>query len=109
MKQTVYLNDFKDAFARMGRANQFSYEGLEILFDWIEQIDDSTGEESELDVIALCCDFEEAHFSDIAKSYGIDIEGLDDEKALETVRDHIWDYSQYCGTTSENCIVYMNF
>lgn len=109
MKQTVYLTDFRDAFHQAGRGNQFTHEGLEILFNWIEELDDSTGEETELDVIALCCDFEESHFSDIAKSYGIDIEGLEDDKALETVRDHIWEYSQYCGTTSEDCIVYMNF
>ena len=109
MKQTVYIDDFKDAFVRMGRGNQFTHEGLEILFNWIQELDDSTGEDTELDVIALCCDFEESHFSDIAKSYGIDIEGLEDDKALETVRDYIWEYSQYCGTTSENCIVYMNF
>lgn len=59
MKQTVNVYDFRDAFQACNRADNFSYEGLTALFDYLEQYEEGTGEEYELDVIALCCDFTE--------------------------------------------------
>ena len=59
MKQTIDVYGFRRAFERTDRKDQFSYEGLEALFNWLEQYEDDTGEEMELDVIALCCDFTE--------------------------------------------------
>ena len=59
MKQTVNFYDFKDAFNTMDRGNQFTYEGLQALFHWLEDFEEGTGQEIELDVIALCCDFRE--------------------------------------------------
>lgn len=58
MKQTVTLTMFKDAFISI-RPNNFSYIGLEALFDHFEQIELETGDCIELDVIAICCDYTE--------------------------------------------------
>jgi len=55
MKQTVTKSMFRDAFKQVGR-NDFSYEGLGSLYDYLEQYEDNTGEEIELDVLAICCD-----------------------------------------------------
>jgi len=43
----------------MGRHEQFTYEGKRALYDWLEMLVDETGQEIELDVIALCCEFTE--------------------------------------------------
>ena len=43
----------------MGRGKQFTYEGLNALFDYLEEYEDGTGETIELDVIALCCEYTE--------------------------------------------------
>lgn len=59
MKTTVSKSDFRDAFQTMGRGDNFSYDGLGALYDFIEQLDDDCGNESELDVIAYCCEFTE--------------------------------------------------
>ena len=59
MKQTVTSHDFQDAFRDYQRGDNFSYYGLRALYDWLEGYADDTGEEYELDVIALCCDFTE--------------------------------------------------
>ena len=59
MKQTINVYGFRRAFERTDRKDQFSYEGLKALFEYLEQYEDDTGEEVELDVIALCCDFSE--------------------------------------------------
>ena len=45
---------FMDEFARMGRGEQFSYEALEALFDFYDELEDF-----ELDVIAICCEWTE--------------------------------------------------
>jgi hypothetical protein len=71
MKTTVNFNDFQDAFRRFDRANQFSRAGLSALFDYLEEIEQDTGEEMELDVIGLCCDFMEFDSAeDAAREYG---------------------------------------
>ena len=68
MKQTVSLSDFRDAFQSI-RPDNFSYEGLEALFDWLEELDADC--ETELDVIALCCEYSEHETAlDCAKEYG---------------------------------------
>ena len=73
MKQTVNLSDFRDAFQKMDRANQFSYEGLEWLFDHCEELKRDLGEDYELDVIALCCDFTQSTYEDINREYNLDL------------------------------------
>ena len=39
MKQTVYFNDFRDAFRQAGRLENFSYEALEVLYDYLEELE----------------------------------------------------------------------
>ena len=59
MKKTINFYDFERAFSNADRANQFSYEGQRALFEYLEEYEESTGEEIELDVIALCCEYVE--------------------------------------------------
>ena len=59
MKTTVTEHDFVEAFKRMGRGGQFSRDALLTIFEYLEELEDSTGEELELDVIGICCDFTE--------------------------------------------------
>ena len=47
MKTSVNLSDFRDAFHRTGRGNQFSYEALGVLFDYFEECENDAGEELE--------------------------------------------------------------
>ena len=56
MKQSVNEYDFLKAFKEC-RPNNFSRAGLFALYDYLEQYEDDTGEEIELDVIALCCEY----------------------------------------------------
>jgi hypothetical protein len=53
MKQTInHASQFRDAFRAAGRQDQFSYEALGLLFDYLEDVHP----DYELDVIGLCCD-----------------------------------------------------
>lgn len=71
--------DFHRAFKAYDRLNNFP-TGLRQLFDYLEEYEESTGEEIELDVIALCCDFSEEKLSDVLKNYSLD--------SLDELRDH---------------------
>jgi len=59
MKQTVNFYDFQRAFEKSQYRNNFTYDGLKALYGYLEQYEDDCGEEIELDVCALCCDFTE--------------------------------------------------
>ena len=73
MKQDINKSQFADAFKSAGRQDQFSYHGLNALFDHLEEYGDGCDEEVTLDVIALCCDFSEyATATECALAYGYD-------------------------------------
>jgi hypothetical protein len=59
MKKTINFYEFEKTFEDSGRGNQFSYSGLKVLYDYLTDLEEETGEELELDVIAICCDFTE--------------------------------------------------
>jgi hypothetical protein len=63
MRTTIsHASQFRDAFKSAGRADNFSYDAFELLFDYFEDIDP----DMELDVIAICCDYSEDTPEDIA-------------------------------------------
>ena len=87
MKQSINEYQFRDAFHKMGRGEQFSYDGLKALYDYLEQLEDEIGEEIELDVIALCCKYSEyACLEDFQEDYGKrDYKSIEDIEERTTV------------------------
>ena len=109
MKTIVTLSDFRDAFTRMGRSDQFTHEGQEVLFDFLEKMERDTGKESGLDVIALCCYFYESSPEEIAESYGVDLSECEThEERMEAAREYLDGKTMVAGTTSGS-IVYQAF
>ena len=81
MKETVTAYRFRDAFMQSDTyKNNFSYEGLHALFEYIEQVEEDIGEEFEFDMVGICCDYTEydsledfnADYSSDDKVYTID-------------------------------------
>lgn len=108
MIQTISVYDFRDAFKRCGRGDQFSYEGLELIFDYIEEYEESTGEQVELDVVALCCEWCEQSPEDIAMAYNLEI-SVSEENTLQTVLEYLHDETQVAGVTDSGNVVYVQF
>jgi hypothetical protein len=110
MKQTIGLSQFTDAFMSI-RPKNFTYEGLEILFNGLEELEEDTNEEMELDVIALCCDFYEMSINEILQSYPdlFDEERLEDDDAYDYVRDVLAHHTWVLGVTDSNTFVYRQF
>ena len=75
MKKTINLHNFRQEFINYDRQNYFSYEGLEALFNHLEEY-----EEYELNVVDLCYEYTE--YTDQAefwKDY--------DEEEYQTIED----------------------
>lgn len=109
MKQTVDFQTFRDTFRAYDRADQFSREGLELLFDHLEEMERDNGVEAELDVVALCCDYSEDTPESIAQDYRIDLDGVDDDDTDQAVMDYLCDNTTVVGQTSSGSIIYVNF
>jgi hypothetical protein len=112
MKTTINLNQFRDAFYRMGRKTNFSYEGLEILFEYLEELEEGTDQEIELDVIALCCDFSEDTPENIGEAYGIPMMNVDFDNpadVLDCVVDFLRVQGVLVGITKDGKIVFQNY
>ena len=106
MKTTVSRYDFERAFVDADRKENFSYEGLKVLFDYFEDYEESTGEEIEFDVIAICCEYAEDTVTDIARNYSIDLNDANpedddyDEQCRQIVFDYLSDNTSVVGDTA---------
>ena len=90
MYQSVNFTEFRNAFFAMGRDTQFSPDALRIIFYYLGEYEESTGEHVELDVIAICCDFTEMTESEIREDYSLDID--------EDVEEYLSYNTALCGT-----------
>lgn len=71
---------FCDAFRNMNSNENFTAEGKRALFNYLEQLEEDTEENIELDVIALCCDYSEDPLEEVLENYNL--------KSLDELRDN---------------------
>jgi len=101
-------SQFRDQFHRCGRGDQFSYEALGLIFDYLNDC----GSDVELDVVGICCEFAEESWDQITTNYSFDIdalEGLDEDEKIEVVRAYLEDNTSVVGLTSTGSFVYVQF
>lgn len=103
MKQTIGLSQFTDAFTAI-RPSNFTYQGLEILFNGLEEFEEDTGEEMELDVIAICCDFYEMSEAEIKQSYNVNL-----EESSKDMYDWLSNQTWVLGQTDKGSFVFRQF
>ena len=87
MKTTITYNEFQNAFLSSDSyRNQFSFEGLMALFDYLEEFENSIGEEIEFDMIGIACEFTEydnlddyntQHDTEYASLEDLQVDGVD--------------------------------
>jgi len=92
-----HASAFRDEFHRCGRGDQFSYQALNMLYEYFEETDP----EMELDVIAICCDFAEGSWQSIAADYSIEMDKNENEdEQAEQVRQYLEDEGVLVGEVS---------
>ena len=80
MYQSVNFEDFRDAFRNYNRMDNFTYAGARALFDYLEQYEEDCDTRIELDVVALCCDYNEEALQYVLENYSLE--------SLEELQDH---------------------
>ena len=81
MKQTITESMFIDDM-RAIRPDNFSYEGLQALFGYLDEMDS----ELEFDPIAICCDFSQCSLREFTDAFGI---ACEDNDLIDAVVEHI--------------------
>ena len=106
MKTTItHASQFRDAFRQADRQDQFSYEALNMLYEYFEDIDP----DMELDVIAICCEYAEDTLEAIANNYwDRDSVPNDEDELRDAVREYLEANTALVGETSSG-FVYANF
>ena len=90
--QTITETQFVESFRIMNRMDNFSYDALKALHNYLEDLSEDIGEPIELDVIALCCDFYEMSWDDVASEYSLvsndELQACDDvEEQIELLKE----------------------
>lgn len=83
----------------MDRNESFSYEGKRVLFDHLENMSEETSKDIELDVIAICCDYNEDTIEDIINNHSIDVSEADgdEDEQTEIVREYLNEHTFIVG------------
>ena len=90
--QRLDFSDFCRAFEECGRGDQFSTDALHMIFDYLDEDD------SELDVIAICCDFAESSIEELAADHGVE---------PDNVRNYMNQITLVLGETDAKTLVYL--
>jgi hypothetical protein len=93
--QITHVMQFREAFHNAGRRNHFSYDGFDILFNWLEK----NYPDYDLDVVQLCCDYAESTSDELSEAYAIEGD----------VIEYVNHNSIVLGVTSTGNIVYAQF
>lgn len=88
MKQEISLNGFMDEFRDSQYKNNFSYDGLHSLYDYLTDLEEDTGTDIDFDLVAICCDYREYQdikefLNDYPDTVGIDKKDYEDDDDLE--------------------------
>lgn len=103
MHKTIDLSAFRAEFVAYGRADQFTPDGLRVLFEHLEALEADCGP-IELDVVALCCEYSEEPVGELAREYDIHSDDLE-----AAVLDYLSGETAVCGVTDAGTVVYAAF
>ena len=99
MKTNMNRNAFIEAFKKSDEYNnQFSPEALNLIFDYLEEID----ENMDFDMVIICCNYIESTLDDINNDYDKNF------KSISSARKFLENHTNVIGVTG-NSIVYDNF
>lgn len=114
--QTVNPSELYHMACRMDRGDQFGYNGWNALGEYLENLSEDIGEDIEVDIIAICCDYTMCEdVNDWWKEYGVysDIdsgewEDMDEEEKLEAISDYLHENTSVV-CVEDGCIIWQAF
>ena len=105
MKTIITESAFVDTFDIFDRKENFTREARRALFEYFEQFEEDTGEEIEFDCIAICCEYNQMEYLEVASEYNIDIsECSDDDEIKVAVLEHLNDNTSIVAELSDSVV-----
>ncbi len=95
--QTVDFSTFVQSFEDSQYQNNFTREGLRVLFDYLENLSEDIGKDIDFDIGAIVCDYCESSIEEIILDYSITIDSDWDTK--EQILDFLSNETIICGIT----------
>ena len=102
--QTVDSSELYHLACKMARGDNFGYKGWRKIGDYLESLSNDTGEDIEIDIVSICCDYSMAESADDAYMefdhlHGVDLpkeeewEELEEDEKLGTIEEFLQDRS----------------
>lgn len=109
-------SDLYHMACRIDRGHNFGYNGWRAIGEYLEELSDGIGEDVEVDIVGICCDYSMAEStSDWWKEYGVysDIdsdewEEKDEDEKLEAIQDYLQENTSVV-ICEENLIIWQAF
>lgn len=113
--RTVNTSELYHMACRMDRGHNFGYNGWNAIGEYLEQLSDDIGEDVEIDIVGICCEYSMAEsvqeFWDACELPTVSDEewqDMDDDKKLEAIRDYLQDNTSVA-ICEENLIIWQAF
>lgn len=97
------VTQFRDAFARCGRENQFSYDALGLLFDYFDNADESI----ELSPVTFCCEYCEMTPEEVVDAYSLSYDNSTED--ADDVLEFLDRHTLVVGQTKSGTFVFAEF
>lgn len=105
MYQTISEYQFRDTFLQSDTyKNNFTYDGLSVLFDYLEQVEQDTGQEIPFDYVSIACEFAEDTAENIQRYYSIEHDADDEGNLADAVRQYLEDNGAFVGETDDSIL-----
>ena len=73
---TLHEARFAEEFKKI-RKDNFTWDGLRALFEYLDDLSNDTGEDIEFDPIGFCCEFAEYNLEEFNEDYDMNIESFE--------------------------------
>jgi len=108
MKRTITLDVFRSEFYKDPTyVVFFSDEGLEILYNYLIDLEKQTGKEIEFDIKDICSKYVELGYWDIIDNYELDLESCETDNEIDKyVEAFLKEKKAFIGKTKQNTYVF---
>lgn len=113
---TINPSDLYHMACRMDRGDSFGYNGWNAIGEYLENLSEDTGEDYEVDIVGICCDYSMAEdvgewweeYGDYSDIDAEEWEEMDDEEKLEAIENYLQENTSVV-VCEENLIIWQAF
>lgn len=114
--KTISSSDLYHMACRMDCGHNFGYDGWLAIGDYLEQLSDDTGENIEVDIVGICCEYNMSEdvrdwwggYGDYSGIDSNEWEEMDDDEKLEAIENYLQDNTSIV-CCDDDCIIWQAF